>query len=322
MMTLPDFEKKQIIYVFLIIGEKISFKNDNLIVTAVDGSIRLQVTCYRIYMLCIVGSFTITTGLIQRSHKFGFPIFLLAAGFKVYDKLGAKMEGNVLLRKLQYKYSGLELAIAIINNKVINQLSILENRRNKSEELIHDIEKIKEKEKSLKTFDKTLQELLSIEGNVAKLYFKHQFDNVDWKGRKPRIKNDFINSTLDIGYSILFNFIETLLDIYGFDTYCGVLHKEFYMRKSLVCDLVEPFRVIIDFQVRKSINLGQFKEDDFYEVNGAYLLKWTANKKYISILTGALLERKSEIFLYIQSYYRAFMKSKPSSEFPIFSWEK
>ena len=188
MMTLPDFEKKQIIYVFLIIGEKISFKNDNLIVTAVDGSIRLQVTCYRIYMLCIVGSFTITTGLIQRSHKFGFPIFLLAAGFKVYDKLGAKMEGNVLLRKLQYKYSGLELAIAIINNKVVNQLSILENRRNKSEELIHDIEKIKEKEKSLKTFDKTLQELLSIEGNVAKLYFKHQFDNVDWKGRKPRIK--------------------------------------------------------------------------------------------------------------------------------------
>ena len=94
------------------------------------------------------------------------------------------------------------------------------------------------------------------------------------------------------------------------------------MRKSLVCDLVEPFRVIIDFQVRKSINLGQFKEDDFNEVNGAYLLKWTANKKYISILTGALLERKSEIFLYIQSYYRAFMKSKPSSEFPIFSWEK
>ena len=31
--------------------------------------------------------------------------------------------------------------------------------------------------------------------------------------------------------------------------------KEFYMRKSLVCDLVEPLRPIIDQQVKKSINL-------------------------------------------------------------------
>lgn len=43
------------------------------------------------------------------------------------------------------------------------------------------------------------------------------------------------------------------------DVYCGVLHTMFYMRKSLVCDVMEPFRAIVDEQVKKSLNLGQFK---------------------------------------------------------------
>ena len=69
MMTLPDFEKKQIVFIFLSLGEKISFANDNLVVKTKDDKIKLQTTCYRIFMLCIVGSFTLTTGVIQRSHK-------------------------------------------------------------------------------------------------------------------------------------------------------------------------------------------------------------------------------------------------------------
>lgn len=100
MMTLPDFEKKQIIFVFLIQGEKISFNNDNLIVVDKEDRVKLQTTCYRIFMLCIVGSFTLTSGIIQRSHKFGFPIFLMTGSLKVYDKFGSKMEGNVILRRL------------------------------------------------------------------------------------------------------------------------------------------------------------------------------------------------------------------------------
>lgn len=320
MMTLPDFEKKQIIFVFLIQGEKISFNNDNLIVVDKEDRVKLQTTCYRIFMLCIVGSFTLTSGIIQRSHKFGFPIYLMTGSLKVYDKFGSKMEGNVILRRLQYRYESLDLAVSIVRNKVHNQLAVLESRRKKTDDLNLTISKIKSKIEELKSFDSGLHELLSIEGNVAKLYFKQQFDNVDWKGRKPRIKADYVNAILDIGYSVLFNMIESLLDVYGFDVYCGVLHKEFYMRKSLVCDLIEPFRVLIDNQVRKSINLGQFKESDFDLINSSYKLKWSCNKKYIPIFLNALLEHKKEIFIYVQSYYRAFMKCKNAEEFPSFCW--
>lgn len=319
MMTLPDFEKKQIIFVFLNIGEKISFSNDNLVVKDKDDKTKLQTTCYRIFALFVIGEFSITTGLVQRAQKFTFPIYLLTGSMKLYDKIGYSMDGNVILRRKQYNYKGLELARFIVRNKVLNQLEVLKSRRNKSDDLRNTIEKLSLYiERVSDTND--LQELMGIEGNAAKIYFKHEFDNVEWKGRKPRVKNDYVNSALDIGYSVLFNIVEALLDIYGFETYCGFLHKEFYRRKSLVCDMVEPFRVIIDEVVRKGINLKQIKEEDFNNVNGSYRLKWEKNRSYILLFVKAVLDYKKEVFLYFQSFYRAFMKSLPTDNYLVFKW--
>jgi len=172
------------------------------------------------------------------------------------------------------------------------------------------------------TVEQDFYKLLSYEGNAAKVYFKNHFNDVEWMGRKPRGKFDYINSTLDLGYSLLFNVIDSLLCIYGFDTYYGVLHKQFYMRKSLVCDLVEPFRCLIDHKVKKAIHLGQIKKEDFYLVNNMYKLDWSQSKRYVSLLLEPILYRKEDIFIYIQSYYRAFMKSKDVIEFPVFNMEK
>ncbi len=318
MMSLPEFSKKQVVFVFLTLGEKVSFGNDNLIVKDIYGKIRLQCTCYRIYMLCIVGSFTLTSGIIQRSHKFAFPIYLLTNSFKVYDKLGSKMEGNVVLRRKQYAYNSLDLAKQIVINKIENQNSVLISKRQKSKELTLAVDRIQSFISLIKLQKLGLHELLSYEGNSAKIYFSNHFDSFEWNGRKPRIKHDYVNACLDIGYSMLFNFVEVLLDMYGFDVYCGVLHKEFYMRKSLVCDIVEPFRPIIDIQVKKSINLKQFKKEDFNNIGGSYKLKWDYNKKYVSIFLQSILEYKEDIFLYIQSYYRNFMKGNPAELYQAF----
>ena len=37
------------------------------------------------------------------------------------------------------------------------------------------------------------------------------FDNVQWNGRKPRIKSDYVNVVLDIGYTMLFNIVDAML---------------------------------------------------------------------------------------------------------------
>lgn len=158
MLNANDFKKKQIIFLFTNEGDKLSFLNDNIIVKNKEGEIKYQSTCYRLFMICVVGNISITSGLIQRSKKFGFSICLMTTTFKMYEILGA----------------------------------------------------------------------------------------------------------------------------------------------------------------RKSINIGQCKENDFEVINNRWCLKYKSNPQYIQFLMNAILEYKDDIFLYIQQYYRFFMKRKSVSEIPVF----
>ncbi len=137
-----------------------------------------------------------------------------------------------------------------------------------------------------------------------------------------RVKADSINCLLDIGYTLLFNLIEALLQIYGFDLYRGVYHKEFFQRKALVCDLIEPFRPLIDYRTRKAYQLGQVKEEDFKVINNQYKLFGKDAKPYTQLYMEVLLEYKIEMFLYMQSYYRSFMRDKPIADYPVFSMRR
>ncbi len=317
MINLPDFRKKQILFVFFNLGDTLSFRNDNVVIKNKEGGIKSQCSCYRVFLVFAVGHFSITSAVVQQSKKFGFFLVLMSPSFRVYDVLGAEKSGNTLLKQKQYTYNSLEIARRLISNKIFSQQTLLKKRRSKSEELIKNItlmdgylEKIK--------FSNSIPELMGFEGTAAKIYFKAHFDNVDWCGRTPRLKRDYINSSLDIGYTVLFNFIDSILLSYGFDTYKGVLHKQFYMRKSLVCDIIEPFRVIIDEQVKKSINLSQIKEEHFKLINNQYQLEWKMSPYYIKILAEPILEKKEDIFIYIQQYYRCFMKGSEIEEYPFF----
>lgn len=298
-------------------GDKLSFSNDNIVIKDNEGRTKHQSTCYRLFMLCVIGNISITSGLIQRSKKFGFSICLMSTTFRVYEILGARMEGNTLLRKKQYEYHDYEIGRKIQQNKIINQMVTLRKIRSKNEELKEGI-KYLETSVELLNGKKEYLEILGIEGNAARVYFPRVFNNVKWNGRKPRIKCDYINTTLDIGYTMLFNIVGAILEVYGFDTYYGVFHRCFYMRKSLVCDLMEPMRPIVDYAVRKAINLGQCKEEDFEVYGNRWTLKWKKNPDYIAFLMQAILEYKEDIFLYIQNYYRYFMKRKSAAEFPVF----
>lgn len=269
-------------------------------------------------MICVIGNISITSGLIQRSKKFGFSICLMSTTFKVYEVLGARMEGNTLLRQHQYAYVGTSIGRKIEQNKIANQSATLKQIRNKSEYLKDGIEMLDKLMEALKTETDYLT-IMGIEGNAAKIYFPRMYENVKWTGRKPRIKNDYINATLDIGYTMLFNIVDAILQVYGFDTYYGVFHRCFYMRKSLVCDIMEPMRPIVDYAIRRAINLGQCKNDDFEEYNNQWHLKYTRSSTYVQFLMSAILEYKDDISIYIQKYYRYFMKMKSIEDVPVFS---
>ena len=274
MLSLPEFKEKQIVFIYLNEGEKLSFKNDNVIVKDKENTIIHQSTCYRLFALYIVGNITVTSGLLQRSKKFGFSIVFMTCGLRPYGIWGSKTEGNFILREKQYKKTSLTLATHLIKNKIQNQLLLLKKMRNKKEKDHQTIDRLKGFKKRLEKNNIDLYTILGVEGISSREFFKNFYQDCNWQGRRPRVKHDPINSLQDTGYTLLFNFIESLLSLYGFDVYKGVFHQPFYKRKSLVCDIVEPFRPIIDARIKKAYALGQIKEEDFTIVNKQYRIFW------------------------------------------------
>ena len=318
MMSKPDYMCKQTVFVFASDGDRISLSNDNLVVTGPDGRTKLQSSCYRISSLFVIGNMTVTTPLIRSASKFGFPIVLMTTTFRVYNVIGHRTEGNTELRRLQYSYDSLDIARRIVANKISNQAATLRRQTEHDRVAMSAAERMDALAEDAEGWDGDLRGLMGIEGTASKAYFKGNFNTVEWRGRKPRIKSDHVNSTLDIGYTMLFNMIDSMLNLYGFDTYVGVYHREYYMRKSLTCDIMEPFRPLIDWTVRKAVNLGQCKPEHFNVVNGRYLLDIRHNKDYVSFLMKPLLESREEMFVYVQRYYRFFMGRRSCSECPEF----
>ena len=225
------------------------------------------------------------------------------------------MEGNTLLRSKQYNTNiSTEIGKQIIINKLENQRDTIKQIRDVSN--TEGILIIDESINKLIKNQLNIYEIMGIEGTSAKVYFNRLFKEFEWHGRQPRVKRDKINLLLDIGYTILFNYIEAILNIYGFDIYKGNLHQEFYKRKSLVCDLIEPFRLIVDYKIRKSFNLGSFNSYEFYIDNGQYGLNWQYSADFLQIILEEIILYRKCIFEYIQSYYRWFMKNGDIENFP------
>ena len=119
----------------------------------------------------------------------------------------------------------------------------------------------------------------------------------------PRGKVDENNILLDMGYNFLFHFIDSILRVYGFDSYKGIYHQLFFQRKSLACDMMEPFRCIIDKALVKMHTLGQFNKKDFGFRQGQYYLSYKNSGKYAKIFLEEILRYKMGIYYYIRDYY-------------------
>jgi len=316
MLTLPDFKQKQILFVQTDnnVENKIKFHNENIVFLK-DDKVENRASCHKVFSVFIIGNLSITTGLIKQCKSFGISLFFLNPNFNLYARINALAEGNYLLRMKQYSLTEkqeLEISKNIVLNKVKNHLSLLKSRnllpvKNFNEEFFNKIKNAPDN-----------QSLLGIEGNFSKDFFKIYFKDLNWYARLPRVKPDIPNFLLDMGYTFLFNFVDALLCLFGFDTYKGFYHKLFFQRKSLVCDMIEPFRGIIDREVLKIHTLKIVKEDDFKVINGKFVLRnFKNNYKYARIFAEALMKNKEAIYLYIQKFYRFLMDSQ-KNKFPYF----
>lgn len=269
--------------------------------------------------LFIVGHITITTPLLEKCQKYGVALIVVKPTLRPVFFWANTAEANFLLHQRQYHYPDDDISVAqvLISNKIANQIQTLKDTRKKDSLTLHAIACCEE---CLSSIDNAVDylALMGLEGSASRQFFAAYFQEQEWDLRRPRTKCDALNATLDIGYTILFNYIECFLRMFGFDLYVGVFHRFWFKRKSLVCDVMEPFRCIIDKAVRSAFNRKQFSAKDFDIRKGQYFLKRECNADYCRVFFDALIPYKTEVFKYMQAYYRCFMQSKSAYQYPQF----
>ena len=94
------------------------------------------------------------------------------------------------------------------------------------------------------------------EGHAAKVYFNALF-GMDF----TRSEENTTNAALNYGYSIILSAFNREIVAHGYLTQLGVFHDNMFNHFNLSCDLMEPFRVLIDRKV-KSMNFTDFTSEE------------------------------------------------------------
>lgn len=276
MFTHKDIEMRSVFVVNCIQHDRsLRVNSGELMLEEIEGDKKKTLTKFpfqKLLALFIIGHITVTTPLIDKCKKYGVALVVMKPNLRPVFFWANSAEANYLLRKRQFDFSPNDITIGkvLVYNKILNQKINLQKTRKKDEATK---EAINQCDAALNTISDITEynHLMGLEGTVAKSFFTAYFQQYNWKGRHPRMKSDVLNVTLDIGYTILFNYMECFLSMFGFDLYVGVYHRLWFKRKSLVCDLIEPFRCIIDHTTLLAFNRKQFSEKDFTLIKQEYL---------------------------------------------------
>lgn len=323
MLTFADVEYRNLLVINGLESRYLKVEQGQLQLmdSAADACIA-KIPMTKMLALLVVGHTSITTALMELCNKNNVPIVVTRPNLRPVFYYGRMQEGNYLLRQKQYAYpqGSIEIARHLVKNKALNQLLLLGKIRDKTPLVVDNMAMLKTQIEKIEQATE-LKELLGIEGIIAKYYFQAYFEKQNWTQRLPRQKPDPINAMLDMGYTTMFNYMICMVRLFGFDPYVGVYHQLFHERKSLVCDLMEPFRCIIERKIRKSLQDRTFKMEDFENKNGSFQLAKGKYMHYTQAFFEAIMAHKMPIFEYVQAYYRFFMCRVSQPDCPYFHYE-
>lgn len=119
---------------------------------------------------------------------------------------------------------------------------------------------------------KDIKEIMYFEAIASKMYFEQWTlpSRYNWRGRHGRtITNihavDPVNAVLNLGYGLLAQGMSEILLERGFEPSIGFMHySEINLAwNRLAFDVIEPYRIIIDKEVKNMINNSIFEPEDF-----------------------------------------------------------
>ncbi len=161
------------------------------------------------------------------------------------------------------------------------------------------------------------------EGVSSKIYFDtlNLFlpEKYKFQVRTQHPAMDVANAMLNYGYGLLYGRIEGILIKAGIDPYVGVLHRDDYNRPVLVYDVIELYRVWIDYVVFSLLCQNVITEEHYsVRSDGSYWLEPLGRRVLIQSVNDYLEEvidekgiqrsRATQIVFYVQNLAQRFKK--------------
>lgn len=262
-------------------GVSLSRDNEGFLITNADG--RQRIPADGISSIQIGRGAQITSDAVMLAVEREIEVLFTSKGGEVVARIWSPKYGSIsTIRKGQLAFTFSKDAVKwikdIIRQKIENQQALL-LMFDTGNELLHN--KIK---KAINRLDDYLNKIQSAEGDLvsdisptlrgweglaSKVYFStiSEFLPTEYhfEKRSQRPATDAVNAMLNYGYGMLYGKIEAALIKAGIDPYIGIMHRDNYNRPVLVYDVIELYRVWIDYVI-----ISLFKQhaitDEHYSV--------------------------------------------------------
>lgn len=124
-------------------------------------------------------------------------------------------------------------------------------------------------------------DVTNVEGHAARMYFRLIF-GADFR----RSNYDAVNAALNYGYSLLLSAFNRSVTSAGYLAQIGIKHCNPYNPFNFSCDLMEPFRALIDRKVLTMNNNQAFSTDDKHKLLTVFETNLTVNNTQQTLLNA------------------------------------
>jgi CRISP-associated protein Cas1 len=262
-------------------GTELHVEGETLVVSRGGRSLR-RVRMAELHQVLLFGQVQLSTAAVARLVRREVDVvFLTRQGYFRARLVGAgARQARLRLAQLRRaREPGFCVAVsrALVAGKINHQRQVLlrAQRRLHDEALADALGRLRLlAEESAR--EEELERLRGLEGMAAAVYFGQfgkllRVADLTFAGRSRRPPRDPINACLSFGYTLLGNLLETDLLRCGLEPLVGFLHQPEHGRPSLMLDLLEESRPLVDALVLRLVNRRQLGPVDFERRGGPEL---------------------------------------------------
>ncbi|MDO5760492.1 MAG: CRISPR-associated endonuclease Cas1 [Bacteroidota bacterium] len=286
-------------------GSSLSRDNNSFVVSTKEG--KQAIPSESVSSIQINKGISVTSDAIMLAIEKEIEIFFNDKTGTPMGRIWSPKYGSIsTIRKGQinftFSHSALQWIKEVICTKIENQQALIlmlqtedKVQKRNSQKAISRLEDYKTKIFHLEgeIVSDVAPSLRGWEGVASKIYFEALNSvlplDLRFANRSQRPAMDIVNAFLNYGYGILYGKVESALIKAGIDPYVGVLHRDDYNRPVLVYDVIELYRVWVDYVVY-NIACQEVITDEYYSIkeDGSYWLENLGRRVLIQSLNDYL----------------------------------